>query len=87
MVKFQLKTVPGVTDILSIGGHVLQYQIRVDPDALLRYHLSLDDLDRSFDEEERNLIDETGRFTISVPEGQWRLRFYVPGYVPVDRQI
>lgn len=44
VVKFQLKTVPGVTDILSIGGHVLQYQIRVDPDALLRYGLSLEDL-------------------------------------------
>ena len=44
VVKFQLKTVPGVTDILSIGGHVLQYQIRVDPDALLRFGLSLDDL-------------------------------------------
>ncbi|HUU83097.1 MAG TPA: CusA/CzcA family heavy metal efflux RND transporter [Phycisphaerae bacterium] len=44
VVKFQLQTVPGVTDILSIGGHVLQYQIRVDPDALLRYHLSLEDL-------------------------------------------
>ncbi len=44
VVKFQLKTVPGVTDILSIGGHVLQYQIRVDPDALLRYDLSLEDL-------------------------------------------
>ena len=44
VVKFQLQTVPGVTDILSIGGHVLQYQIRVDPSALLRYRLSLDDL-------------------------------------------
>ncbi|HUU98877.1 MAG TPA: CusA/CzcA family heavy metal efflux RND transporter [Phycisphaerae bacterium] len=44
VVKFQLQTVPGVTDILSIGGHVLQYQIRVDPDALLRYELSLEDL-------------------------------------------
>ena len=44
VVKFQLQTVPGVTDILSIGGHVLQYQIRVDPEALLRYQLSLDDL-------------------------------------------
>ena len=28
VVKFQLQTVPGVTDILSIGGHVLQYQVR-----------------------------------------------------------
>ncbi len=44
VVKFQLQTVPGVTDILSIGGHVLQYQIRVDPDALLRYRLSMEDL-------------------------------------------
>ena len=36
VVKFQLQTVPGVTDILSIGGHVLQYQIRVNPNALLQ---------------------------------------------------
>ncbi len=26
VVKFHLQTVPGVTDILSIGGHVLQYR-------------------------------------------------------------
>lgn len=44
IVKFQLQTVPGVTDILSIGGHVLQYQIRVNPYALHKYQLSLDDL-------------------------------------------
>jgi heavy metal efflux system protein len=44
VVKFQLQTVPGVTDILSIGGHVLQYQIRVDPSALRKYNLSLEDL-------------------------------------------
>ena len=27
------QTVPGVTEILSIGGHVLQYQIQVNPKA------------------------------------------------------
>jgi len=43
-VKFQLQTVPGVTDILSIGGHVLQYQIRVDPTALRKYDLTLEEL-------------------------------------------
>ncbi len=42
VVKFQLQTVPGVTDILSIGGHVLQYQIRVDPNALNKYDVSLE---------------------------------------------
>lgn len=47
VVKRQLQTVPGVTDILSIGGHVLQYQIQVDPHALNRYHVSLSDLVRA----------------------------------------
>ncbi len=41
VVKFQLQTVRGVTDILSMGGHVLQYQIRVDPNALLEYDVDL----------------------------------------------
>jgi heavy metal efflux system protein len=44
VVKFQLQTVPGVTEILSIGGHVLQYQIRVKPYALRKYDLTLNEL-------------------------------------------
>jgi cobalt-zinc-cadmium resistance protein CzcA len=40
VVKLQLQAVPGVTGILSMGGHVLQYQVRVDPHALNRYHLT-----------------------------------------------
>ena len=55
VIKFQLQTVPGVTDILSIGGHVLQYQIRVDPDALLKYELSLEDLVTAVQENNRNV--------------------------------
>lgn len=47
VIKRQLQTVPGVTDILSIGGHVLQYQIRVNPHALNQYRVSLDDLVRA----------------------------------------
>ena len=54
VVKFQLQTVPGVTDILSIGGHVLQYQIRVNPYALQQYDLSLKDLVESVRENNRN---------------------------------
>jgi len=44
VVKYQLQSVPGVTDILSIGGHVLQYQVKVNPYELHRYNLSLDEL-------------------------------------------
>jgi len=44
VVKFQLQTVPGVTSILSMGGHVLQYQINVDPYKLRKYNISLNDI-------------------------------------------
>ena len=55
VVKFQLQTVPGVTDILSIGGHVLQYQIRVNPNALIKYDLTLKDLVDAVHENNRNV--------------------------------
>ncbi|MBN1345499.1 MAG: efflux RND transporter permease subunit [Phycisphaerae bacterium] len=61
VVKFQLRTVPGVTDILSIGGHVLQYQIRVDPDALLRYGLCLEDIVEAV---KRNNKNAGGQFLV-----------------------
>jgi len=39
--RFQLQTVSGVSEVASIGGYVKQYQITVDPDALLSYGISL----------------------------------------------
>lgn len=53
-VKYQLQTVPGVTEILSMGGHVLQYQIKVNPDALNKYKLTLDDVVTSVTSNNRN---------------------------------
>jgi cobalt-zinc-cadmium resistance protein CzcA len=44
VIKYQLQTVPGVTKILSMGGHVLQYQIKVNPYALNKYNLGLEDI-------------------------------------------
>jgi cobalt-zinc-cadmium resistance protein CzcA len=41
IIKYQLQTVPGVTEVLGIGGHEKQYQVNVDPQALLRYDLPL----------------------------------------------
>ena len=44
VVKYQLRGVRGVADVLSFGGEVRQYQVQVDPDRLLRYRLTLDDV-------------------------------------------
>jgi cobalt-zinc-cadmium resistance protein CzcA len=41
IVRPLLKTVPGVADVNSFGGHVKQYQILVDPDQLFKYDLTL----------------------------------------------
>jgi len=42
IIKFKLQTVPGVTEVLSIGGEVKQFHIQVRPEDLLRYDLTLD---------------------------------------------
>lgn len=44
IVKRNLQTVRGVTEVLSIGGHVRQYQVVVNPSALRQYALSLHDV-------------------------------------------
>jgi cobalt-zinc-cadmium resistance protein CzcA len=44
LVKFQLQTVPGVTEVLGIGGWEKQFHVEVDPTALLRYDVSLEDV-------------------------------------------
>lgn len=44
LIKFNIQTVPGVTEVLSLGGEVKQFQIKVRPDALLRYDLSIGEI-------------------------------------------
>lgn len=39
--KFELQTVPGVSEVATIGGMVKQYQIIVDPDKLRAYGIPL----------------------------------------------
>jgi cobalt-zinc-cadmium resistance protein CzcA len=41
IVKYNLRTVDGVTEVLSFGGDVKQYQVQVDPGALLQYGVTL----------------------------------------------
>jgi len=44
IIKFQLQTVPGVTEVLGIGGWEKQFHAVIDPTALLRYDLSVNDV-------------------------------------------
>ncbi|MBT3876269.1 MAG: efflux RND transporter permease subunit [Nitrospina sp.] len=39
--RYELQTVPGVSEVASIGGYVRQYQVEVDPNKLAAYNLPL----------------------------------------------
>ncbi len=44
LIKFQLQTVPGVTEVLGIGGYEKQYHVVINPEALLRYEITINEV-------------------------------------------
>ncbi len=68
-VKFDLQTVRGVTEVLSLGGFEQQYQINVRPDALLRYQLAIEDIVAAVEANNANagaqfLIENSEQYTV-----------------------
>ncbi len=55
IVKYNLQTVPGVTEVLGIGGFEKQFHVVVDPEALLRYDLTLAELVRRIEANNLNV--------------------------------
>ncbi len=46
-VRYQLQSVPGVSEVATVGGFVKQYQVEVDPQRLHGYSLSLQEVTRA----------------------------------------
>lgn len=55
IVKPQLRTVPGVTGVLSIGGDVRQFQVKADMNALVSRGLTLEDLEGALNKNNRTV--------------------------------
>ncbi len=53
-VKPRLRTVPGVIEVNSFGGHVKQYQVLTDPEKLWAHRLTLADLRQALEKNNRN---------------------------------
>ncbi|MCL1115452.1 CusA/CzcA family heavy metal efflux RND transporter [Shewanella basaltis] len=54
LVKLLLMPVSGVTEVLSFGGEVLQYQVQVDPNKLRSYGLSMTQVSQALESNNRN---------------------------------
>ena len=54
VVKLLLLPIDGVTDVLSFGGEVRQYQVQLNPARILSYHLSPSDVSKAIAANNRN---------------------------------
>ncbi|WP_419641618.1 efflux RND transporter permease subunit, partial [Thiolapillus sp.] len=54
VVKLLLLPVDGITEVLSYGGEVRQYQVQVDPRKQLSYGIHIDDIAQAIEDNNRN---------------------------------
>jgi cobalt-zinc-cadmium resistance protein CzcA len=55
IVKPMLRTSPGVTEVLSVGGHEKQYQVRLDLDKMLARNIGVQDVTEALRTNNRNV--------------------------------
>jgi len=75
MLQFELRSVPGVAEVASVGGMVKQYQVVVDPQKLRAYHLTLADVRMAIDRANQ----ESGGSVIEMAEAEYMVR--ARGYI------
>lgn len=68
--KFELKTIPGVAEVATIGGMVRQYQVQVDPDKLRNYRIPLSKVVTAI----QSANQETGGAVIETAEAEYMVR-------------
>lgn len=68
--KFELQTVPGVSEVATVGGMVKQYQVVVDPDRLRAYGLPLSKVRMAIQRSNQ----EVGGAVIEMAEAEYMVR-------------
>ncbi|NVK87642.1 MAG: efflux RND transporter permease subunit [Gammaproteobacteria bacterium] len=65
--KYELQTVPGVSEVASLGGMVRQYQVNVDPDRLRAFDIPLSLIQVAIERGNQ----ETGASVIEMAEAEY----------------
>jgi len=68
--KYELRTVPGVAEVASVGGMVKQYQVIVDPAKLRAYMLTAAEVRMAIEKANQ----ETGGAVIEMAEAEYMIR-------------
>ncbi len=73
--KFELQSLHGVAEVASVGGMVKEFQVEVDPEKLLAYHVSLSRVERAI----RASNGDVGGSVVDMGEAQYMVR--TRGYI------
>ena len=73
--KFELQTVPGVSEVATVGGMVKQYQVVLDPDKLRAYNLPISKIRSAI----MKANQEVGGSVIEMAEAEYMVR--ATGYI------
>jgi len=79
--KYELQTVPGVSEVASAGGMVKQYQVTVDPEKLRAYGIPLSHVQTAIQRGNQ----EIGASVIEMAEAEYMVR--VTGYIQNQQDI
>lgn len=69
-VRYALQAVPGVAEVASVGGHVREYQVDVDPQAMLAADVTLGEIADAV----RKANLDTGARTIEINRAEYMIR-------------
>lgn len=79
--KYELQTVPGVSEVSALGGMVKQYQIKVDPDKLRAFNIPLSLIHTAI----KKGNQEVGASVVEMAEAEYMVR--VTGYLENKEDI
>ncbi|WP_446443407.1 CusA/CzcA family heavy metal efflux RND transporter [Pseudocitrobacter faecalis] len=68
--KYELKTIPNVAEVASVGGVVKQYQIQVNPEKLAQYGVSLPEVKQALGSSNQ----EAGGSSVEMAEAEYMVR-------------
>jgi len=79
--KYELQTVPGVSEVSVLGGMVKQYQVRVDPDKLRAFGIPLSHIQMAI----RRGNQEIGASVVEMAEAEYMVR--ATGYLKNEEDL
>lgn len=70
LLKFELQTIPGVSEVATVGGMVKQYQVSLEPNRIRAYGLTLSDVKKAIQMANK----EVGGSVIEMAEAEYMVR-------------